>query len=313
MTNNPFSTPILFLIFNRPETTARVFQQIRAIKPKFLYVSADGPRPHRVGEVERCQHARDVVLKNIDWDCEVHTRFLDANLGCKMAVSSAITWFFEHVNEGIILEDDCLPDLSFFSFCQTLLEYYRNDHRIMHIGGTNFQDGRIRGDGSYYFSHLAHIWGWATWKRAWSLYDVSLSRFPSVKNDEIFLSNFPTKRIARFWLRNFELVYTNQRDTWDYQWQFTLFFHKGLSIIPNVNLVTNIGFSEFATHTHDSFHDMANRPLFHLNEIVHPTSIVINTEADIYTIKKYLQPPKSKKALIILKRFYHGFKAKQHR
>ncbi|MCX7984582.1 MAG: nucleotide-diphospho-sugar transferase [Bacteroidetes bacterium] len=302
-----FQTPILFLIYNRPDTTLRVFEQLKKIKPRHLYIAADGPRPHKTGEADLCQQTRLLVLNNIDWECDLHTRFLVSNVGCKMAVSSALTWFFDHVNEGIILEDDCLPHISFFYFCQALLEYYRNDTRVMHIGGSNFQDGIIRSDGSYYFSRLGHIWGWGTWKRAWKFYDVALSQYPFARTDKHFHSVFPTKRIERYWMRNFELVYSNKRDTWDYQWQFALFLNRGLAITPNVNLVSNIGFSENATHTTDHFHDMANRPTYPITEILHPTQMIINIEADIYTMNRYLNPPKWKKVIYLFKQMYYTY------
>jgi hypothetical protein len=172
------NTPVLFLIFNRPNTTEQVFEAIAKAKPRCLFVAADGPRTDKEGEAEKCQAVRDII-KRVDWDCEVKTLFREQNLGCKEAVSSAITWFFEQVEEGIILEDDCLPSDSFFSFCAELLEKYRDDKRIMMISGDNFQDGIQRGDASYYFSSVPWIWGWATWRRAWRLYDREMQTFPS--------------------------------------------------------------------------------------------------------------------------------------
>ena len=160
------STPVLFLIFNRPELTEKVFQKIQDAQPKYLFVAADGPRDNKYGEKDLCEKTRAVVLENITWECEVKTLFRTENLGCRTAVSSAINWFFENVEEGIILEDDTVPDNSFFSYCQALLEKYRNHEQIMMITGDNFQDGIKRGNGSYYFSRYVHIWGWASWRRA---------------------------------------------------------------------------------------------------------------------------------------------------
>src|SRR6187402_3370357 len=154
-----FDVPILFLVFNRPETTVRVFEKIREIKPQRLFVAADGPREGKEGEKEKCQAVRDLILKNIDWPCEVKTLLRDQNLGCGKAVSSGITWFFEQVDEGIILEDDTLPAISFYNFCKLLLNKYRNEQKIKMISGINFQDGIRRGDASYYFTRLCHIWG----------------------------------------------------------------------------------------------------------------------------------------------------------
>jgi hypothetical protein len=165
--------PILFLVFNRPETTARVFEAIRNAKPSRLYIAADGPRDFIYNEYAVCAKTREIASR-VDWDCDVETLFRAENLGCKAAVSSAISWFFSHEEEGIILEDDCLPCESFFYFTTILLEKYRHDERIAHIAGSNFQDGKKVGDGSYYFSDLYNIWGWATWKRVWKDYDAEL-------------------------------------------------------------------------------------------------------------------------------------------
>jgi len=168
-----FNTPILFLVFNRPNTTQRVFNVIRQVKPKQLFVAADGPRRDKGADEEKCEATREIV-KQIDWDCEVKTLFREENLGCGKAVSSAITWFFENVEEGIILEDDCLPNLDFFGYCEELLDRYRDNREVMFIGGDNFQKGKKWGDASYYFSAYNHVWGWATWKRTWDIYDFKL-------------------------------------------------------------------------------------------------------------------------------------------
>ena len=160
---NMFNTPILFLIFNRPEVTFAVFEQIQKIQPKYLFIAADGPRNYK--ENELCKATRDVVQK-IDWDCELKTLFRNENLGCAKNVSSAIKWFFDHVEKGIILEDDCYPDLSFFSFCEELLNYYDNNDRIMAISGFNAQLGIKRTKHSYFFAEIPLVWGWATWRKA---------------------------------------------------------------------------------------------------------------------------------------------------
>jgi len=160
---HPLKTPVLFLIFKRLDTTKQVFEQIKKAKPPRLYIAADGPRDYVEGEAEKVKAAREYVLSNIDWNCEVKTLFREKNLGCGKAVSEAITWFFENEEQGIILEDDTVPSQSFFWFCEELLNRYKDEKKVWHIGGTNFQDGIIRGNGDYYFSALNHIWGWASW------------------------------------------------------------------------------------------------------------------------------------------------------
>jgi hypothetical protein len=284
-----FSTPILFLIFNRPDTTEKVFQQISRIKPHHFFISADGPRKNNKDDEQNCAEARRITEK-VNWDCELKTNFSDNNKGCRVGVSSGIDWFFNHVSEGIILEDDCFPDISFFHFCETLLEHYRNDERIMHIGGVNFQDGRIRGTGSYYFSEISHVWGWATWKRAWKLYDVNISELRA--EEHRFHEIYPNRAMMQYWLKNFELVYRKEKDTWDFQWQYAMSVHNGLAIIPNVNLVSNIGFHGNATHTKDSINILANRPTESVANVRHPAFVAPDLRADRYTFRQYLRPNK---------------------
>jgi hypothetical protein len=291
MQTKPFATPILFLIFNRPDTTEKVFQQIRKIRPKQFFISADGPRQHKRGEDRLCAETQKIVEK-VDWKCELQTSFSKKNLGCRIGVSSGIDWFFSHVAEGIILEDDCLPDISFFHFCKVLLKYYRNDERVMHIGGVNFQDGIVRGAGNYYFSKLNHIWGWATWKRAWDKYDVNISTYPQLLEQNLLSSICEEPSMRKYWQKKFGLVYKKEVDTWDYQWQYALYIHNGLAILPNHNLVSNIGFDVHATHTIDNFHTLANRSTACIDTVIHPPFIVPDYLADAYTFKKYLNPNK---------------------
>jgi hypothetical protein len=278
----PFEVPIVFLIFNRPDTTARVFEEIRRIKPVKLLVIADGPRANHPGEAEKCDRVR-AVIDWVDWPCDVLKNYADFNMGCKNRVSSGLDWVFEQLEEAIILEDDCVPDQSFFGFCEKLLHYYRDDERIMHIGGANFQNGLTRGDGSYYFSRLNHIWGWATWKRAWKFYDVTMGSYPLFCKQHNIDGILPHKGMRRAWLHNFLLVFTGQLDTWDFQWTYAVWQQSGLSIIPNVNLITNVGFGHDATHTCDSDDPLASIPVARHGELVHPRFVVPDRVADEYT------------------------------
>lgn len=301
MKTTSLRTPILFLIFNRPDTTRQVLERIRQLKPRTLYVAADGPRPYKQGEAQKCEETRALV-KNIDWKCHVYTHFSETNLGCRVAVSSAIDWFFSRVDEGIILEDDCVPDLSFFPFCEELLSRYREDARIMHICGVNHQDGMIRGEASYYFSKMNHVWGWATWRRAWQQYDVTIESFPQLLQRNALASIFPDGAMRRYWIKRFHLVHTNQRDTWDYQWQYAMSVNNGLAIIPNHNLVSNIGFGAGATHTIDSFDTLHERPTSAIGRLVHPEFIVPDLEADRYSFHKYTNPNKFRKLWNLVRR-----------
>lgn len=280
----PFEVPIVFLVFNRPDSTALVFEEIRRIKPRKLLVVADGPRSDRPGDVEKCTNVRSVI-EQVDWPCEVIKNYAESNMGCKRRVASGLDWVFDQVDEAIILEDDCLPDKSFFTFCEQLLAYYRYDERIMHIGGVNFQFGAIRGDGSYYFSHLNHVWGWATWKRAWKFYDVDMTSYPNFCEYYNLKNVLPDKKMQGAWLESFKQVYDNQLDTWDYQWTYAIWQQNGLSITPNANLVSNIGFGCGATHTIDSDNPFADVSLESIIDLVHPMFMVPDLAADEFTFR----------------------------
>src|SRR3989344_2981071 len=255
MKKETFNTPVLFIIFNRPEVTNIVFQEIRKIKPKNLFIAADGPRKNAPEDYKKCEQTREII-KKIDWPCDVKTFFQKENLGCGYGVSTAINWFFDDIEEGIILEDDCVPDQSFFYFCQELLEYYRNNKRIMHISGDNFQYGKKRGWSSYYFSEYTHPWGWATWRRAWKFFD-------------------------------FDCVSLEQKkSSWDKQWYLSARKQNGLAILPNVNLISNIGAGDDATHTKELIHHInyINLLAKQMNfPLIHPKIILRHRLADFFT------------------------------
>ncbi len=271
-------TSILFLLFNRPDQTAQVFAAIRAARPARLYVAADGPRPDRPGEAERCARARSIATA-VDWPCEVRTLFRGSNLGCKLAVSGALDWFFGEEEAGIVLEDDCLPHPDFFRFCNALLERYAGDERVSVITGDNYQRGRRRGDASYYFSKYNHVWGWASWRRAWRLYDGDLRFWSEWKGSVAWLNRTPDPVERRYWEGIFDRVVRGEIDTWDYPWTASLWYRGGLTATPNVNLVTNIGFAENATHTRGAGrgHVVPSRALGLLS---HPDCIEQNYKAD---------------------------------
>jgi hypothetical protein len=237
-------TPVALFVFNRPDTTCQVFETIRQAKPIKLLVVADGPRPNRSGEVEKCAEVRSIVNR-VDWDCEVITNYADSNLGCKRRVSSGLDWVFNIVEEAIILEDDCLPDPSFYRFCEELLETYRHDGQVMHIGGTNPNPMESLYC-SFLYSRLVPCWGWATWRRAWQYYDGNMSLWPSYReSSDIDYFGAHAKEVYRV----FQANYCNQTDSWATPWAFSCVVNNGLSIIPKTNLVKNIGFRNDATHT----------------------------------------------------------------
>jgi len=275
----PLHTAVLFLVFNRLETTKQVFEAIRQAKPPRLYVAADGAREAKKGESEKTKQVRNYILSNIDWECEVKTLFRERNFGCKMAVSGAIDWFFQNEEMGIILEDDCLPSQSFFWFCEELLERYKDDMRVGQISGDNFQKGIKRGEADYYFSIYNHIWGWASWSNRWQNYDVSLR---TIKNSNFIDDVIINKNAIKYWKNIFMQMKNEAIDTWDYQWTFTLWNKNQLTILPNFNLVSNIGFGTDATHTTEA-NEFAKLANFDLTLKTHPYIIERCIEADLFT------------------------------
>jgi hypothetical protein len=271
--------PIIFLIFNRPKETARVFAAIRAARPAKLLVAADGPRATRPEDADLCARTRQ-VLNEVDWPCEVLQNFADHNLGCGKRVASGMDWAFDQVEEAIILEDDCVPDASFFRFCEELLERYRHDRRIMMISGDNFQNGRRWSSDSYYFSRLPHCWGWATWRRAWQLFDFEMSDWPQRRRTRWLSDIARHSLLEQYWTQCFDDVRSGKIDTWDFQWMYCMFARNGLSIVPDANLITNIGFGNTATHTTsaDYRYIVATQPMkFPLR---HPGLVQHNPRAD---------------------------------
>ena len=283
-------TPILLLVFNRPDLACRVLTQIRTAKPARLFIAADGPRPNHPDDALNCRETRRLVSQ-IDWPCEVKTLFRDENLGCDPAIESAIAWFFEHVEEGVILEDDCLPDASYFPYCAEMLETYREHERIMSITGCCFQPDGFTSDTSCFFTRYPYTWGWATWRRAWKLYKNKPADYPCLFDFE-WLSHFlGSEMAARYWSAIITRCHENKTSAWDYRWIFSIWANQGLGIQPTRNLITNIGFDHRATHTPldcaEIFHRAAHPLPFPLQ---HPLSMMRNKEADRVYEARYLCP-----------------------
>jgi hypothetical protein len=278
-------TPVVFIIFNRPEQTKRVFEAIRAVQPSKLFVIADGPRKEKLGEAEKCAATR-AVINGVDWQCELITNYSDINLGCKKRVSSGIGWVFEQVEVAIILEDDCLPDYTFFPYCEHLLDKYRDDARIMAISGDNFQFGRRRTEDSYYFSRYNYIWGWASWRRAWQHYDVDIKLWNTVCEGNWLKDILNDDSAVEIWRERLQSVDDGKIDTWDYQWVLACWLQNGLTIVPNVNLISNIGFGIDATHTTDRDNKLSNLPVQPMClPLQHPKFVVCDSESDNYAIR----------------------------
>ena len=301
MPTQQFTTPVAFIVFNRPDTTREVFREIARAKPSKLLVIADGPRANRPGEEARCLAAR-AVIKEVDWDCDVLQNYSDVNLGCKNRVASGIDWVFEQVPEAIILEDDCLPHPTFFRFCQELLEHYRDDERIAMISGDNFQFGRQRGDGSYYFSKYMHIWGWASWRRAWQYYDRSASNWPTLRLSGIVERMASNSYERQHWNQVFQSVHDGLIDTWDYQWTLAAWAKGMISVMPNVNLISNIGFGVEATHTRERGMN-SNLPVSAMKfPLRHPSTVEVSRDADRFAADNMFIPSLPRRAVRYLKR-----------
>lgn len=296
------NTAVLFLVFNRLDTTKQVFEAIQQAKPPRLYIAADGARGDREGESEKVKAVRDYIISSIDWDCEVKTLFREQNFGCKMAVSGAIDWFFENEEMGIILEDDCLPSQSFFWFCEELLEKYKDDMRVGQISGFNPLIEVDANGESYLFSKFGPIWGWASWKRAWNNYDVTMSSWPTVKENDI-INDIVDSKLEKEWRVDiFDKIYNNEIDTWDYQWAYAKLINSFCSIIPTKNLIKNVGFGENATHTIGSI-DEKFLSTFEIYDIVHPVFILRNKFFEEKYLKEFVKV--SNKMFKIIRRILH--------
>ncbi|HRH58731.1 MAG TPA: hypothetical protein PLS10_13855 [Chitinophagales bacterium] len=275
-------TPVLFLIFNRPDRTIDVFEQIRKQQPEKLYIVSDGARATKEGERQLVQKCREIIHK-IDWRCEIKTLFRDENLGSGMGVFEGINWFFEQEEQGIILEDDCLANDSFFHFCEAMLNKYQKNDKIMLISGCNYLLGLIDIKDSYYFSQVPATWGWATWRRAWKHMNYDMTGF-----DEK-VKKFPA--VAEMWQHHWEAIKNGGgvRDAWDFQWYFSIYEQQGICIHPKVNLVQNTGFdTPNATHTFRAPWWYKFVITNELKIINHPDKIKINTKADEFVKQRFL-------------------------
>ena len=275
-------TAVALIIFNRPDVTERVFAEIAKAKPRRLFVIADGPRHDRPGESERCAAAR-AVLDRVDWECEVQKNYSETNLGCARRVATGISWVFQHAEDAIILEDDCVPDPTFFRFCEEMLDRFRDDERVMHVGGGGYQLGRTQRPYSYFFSRHYPCWGWATWRRAWQHYDIGLSLWPALRDTGWLGDIMHDERLSQHWRRLFDLTHAGLENvnTWDFQWTFACWAQHGLSVLPYQTLVSNVGYRADATHTRHTSHPLANLSTDHMAfPLQHPPYVAADSEAD---------------------------------
>jgi len=281
------TSPVAFIIFNRVDTARKVFNVLREVKPPKLFIIADGPRANKTGEDIACKNVREIT-ENIDWQCEVFKNYSDFNLGCKKRIVSGLDWVFQQVEQAIILEDDCLPDISFFKFCDELLEKYKYDEKIRMISGNKVLFNYEPED-SYYFSRFVRIWGWATWRRVWEQYDAKISDWYKIRDSELLSSIMKVKSAVKYWKTILDEVQSGVIDAWSLQLQLAQFKNDGLTVIPAKNLVINLGFkNEQATNTKGSGGLYQKMKLETLKfPLSHPKSVIQNFEADNVEIKMF--------------------------
>lgn len=277
--------PVLLLAFNRPDLARRVLGAIRETRPARLFLAVDGPRAGRAGEAAVCAEVRRLAAE-VDWPCEVKTRFNEENQGCKRGVSGAITWFFEHVEEGIILEDDCLPHPSFFPYCAAMLARYRDDERVGMVSGDNFRPREEWRGSGHEFSIFTFIWGWATWRRAWRRFDGDLSDWPERRRGDWLRKALGRAEAAAHWTGIFDRCHGGRLDSWAYPWSYSCWKAGYLCVVPGCNLVSNIGFDERSTHTFDPANPNARLPVA---EIGPPWDVATEPRRDRRQDERYLR------------------------
>jgi hypothetical protein len=288
-------TPVAFIIFNRPDRTAKVFDAIRQARPPMLLVAADGPRVNRLKEAEKCAETRSIIDR-VDWPCEVLTNYSDINMGMKQREATAFSWVFDIVEEAILLEDDCLPHDTFFPYCEEMLHRYRDDQRIMTISGDNTPLGNSRNrqtQNSYYFSIYPRTWGWATWRRAWHHYDIEMKQWPSIRDEKWLEDILRSSGEVKYWKSTFQSGYDGF-NTWDYQWVLCCWLQNALSIIPTNNLITNLGFDEHGTNTQDMDDPRSLVPTQAMQfPLQHPPFMIPDRQADRFTSHHVYMLPSS--------------------
>lgn len=274
-----YKIPILILVYNRPDTFKKLIYCLKKIQPKKIYIRGDGPV--NADDVIKINAVKKTILR-INWNCKILTNFNKINIGCRGSVSSGIDWFFSTEKMGVILEDDCLPNTSFFKFCEILLKRFRYNKKIYTISGSNFQN-KITTDNDYYFTKYPHCWGWATWARAWKSYDQNLSFWTKWKKTDKWKKYIKLTIEKKYWEKIFNNVLKKKIDSWAYVWTASVWYKNGVAIVPKTSLINNIGFDDRATHTQNS----QTKSISNLKNLKfplkHPKRIKIDIRADNYT------------------------------
>lgn len=298
---DPRNTAVMMIVFNRPDHTRKVFEKIREVKPKRLYIGADGPRADRPDDQESTRATR-AIFDEIDWDCEVKTLYRDQNLGCKTAIKTGLDWFFSQEEDGIILEDDCIPEVSFFQFAAEMLDRYRDDQRIATIAGTNCLLGTREFEDSYYFSKYLIVWGWASWRRVWNQYDFEMKTWPKFRDEGRLERVFPKARSLKHWTWLFDRTHDGTLNAYDYQFFYSQIINNRVSIVPGRNLVSNIGWGGDSTNTASKNQEMEMATFPMKFPLKHPDFIVPDEKADQYVEDYVFAKPLHRKVANKLKK-----------
>jgi hypothetical protein len=270
-------TPIVLIIYHRPKLTAKVINSLREVKPSKIFVVADGPK-NRFDE-KLCQETR-ALIKLINWKCKIYKNYAHRNLGVRKRVVSGLDWVFSKVSRAIIIEDDLEIDKSFYKFCSEMLEKYKDEEKIISIAGNNFLFGKYNLTKSYLFSRYVYSTGWATWKRAWKLYDNTMTKWPSLRETSWLHDILGNRVMELYWKKIFDMTYAEKVDSWAYRWTYSSFLCNGLTITPKLDLVAHIGYGEQATHTkrRDRIAGMKTAKMNF--PLIHPKKIIRNARAD---------------------------------
>lgn len=279
---DPTDTAVMMIVFNRPGQTRQVFERVREAKPKRLYIAADGPRANRPDDVASCAETRQ-IFDGVDWPCEVKTLFREQNLGCKTAIKTGLDWFFGNEEEGIVLEDDCVPEPTFFRYCAEMLDKYRHDERIATIAGTNYLLQSQDFEDSYYFTKYLFVWGWASWRRVWQDYDFEMKSWPKFRDEGRLHRVFPHPRSLKYWTMVFDLTHDGTLNAYDYQFFYSAMINSRLSIVPGRNLISNIGWGDTSTNTANRNPEMGMATFPMEFPLKHPFFVVPNEQADTFT------------------------------
>lgn len=298
---DPTETAVMMIVFNRPDQTRKVFERIREARPKRLYISADGPRANRPDDLTSTEETRAIV-QAVDWPCEVKTLFRDKNLGCKTAIKTGLDWFFSQEEEGIILEDDCIPEPTFFQFAAEMLDRYRHDDRIATIAGTNYLLESQRFDSSYYFSKYLFVWGWASWRRVWQEYDFEIKTWPKFRDEGRLHRVFPNQRSLKYWTWIFDRTHDETLNAYDYQFFYSQMINNRMSVVPARNLVCNIGWGDGSTNTALKNPEMGMDTFPMEFPLKHPTFMAPDEQADTFTEELIFAKPLHRKVRNRLRR-----------